>query len=115
MLWWFAHMMPMTAKLRANAPYDDQCAPNACHRPSRATISVGGTRSSSTSSVIAIANTPSQNALTRSVPCPSELNSQILPHRGDLRLGRGVHLDLVGPLARESLFLPFARCVDPHL
>src|SRR5260221_2677963 len=115
MSWWFANMMPMIAKLSANAPYDDQCPPSARHSPSRATTSAAGTRSSSTSSVIAMANTPSQNAPIRSVPCPSELNAQVLPHRVHLALGRRVHHDLVGPLAREALFLPLARRVDPHL
>src|SRR5437773_11926404 len=111
-------MIPMTAKLSANAPYDDQWPPSARHSPSRATTSAEGTRSSSTSSVMAMANTPSQNAPIRSMPVNSsrsELNAQLPPHRVDFRLGRRVHHDLVGPFAREALFLPLARRVDPHL
>src|SRR6202165_4609661 len=110
-------MMPMIAKLNANAPYDDQWLPSARHSPSRATMSAAGTRSSSTSSVIAMANTPSQNAPTRSVPwpAPSELNPQLPPHRVDACLGFRIHHDLVGPLAREAFLLPLPRGIDPHL
>src|SRR6266446_6548393 len=48
-------------------------------------------------------------------PSRLEINPQLLPHRihGPLRLL--VHHDLVGPLAREPLFFPFAGGVDPHL
>src|SRR6266571_219856 len=112
MLWWFAHMIPMIAKLNANAPYDDQWAPSARHRPIDATTSAGGTLISSTSSVMAMAYTPSQNAARRPVP---SVNPQLLPHRVDFLLRRLVHHDLVRPLAREAFFLPLARRVDPHL
>src|SRR2546426_1035394 len=81
-------MIPMTAKLNANAPYEDQRAPRARHRPIDATTSGGGTLTSSTSSVIAMAYTPSQNAA--SLPVPS-VNPQLLPHRVDSFLGRLVH------------------------
>src|SRR5207249_3932193 len=112
MLWWLAHMIPMTAKLNANAPYDDQRAPRARHRPIDATTSGGGTRISSTSSVMAMAYTPSQNAARRPVP---SVNPQLLPHRVDSFLGRLVHHDLVRPFAREAFLLPLASRVDPHL
>src|SRR3989442_8389481 len=105
-------MIPMTAKLNANAPYEDQRAPRARHSPIDATTSGGGTLTSSTSSVMAMAYTPSQNAA--SLPVPS-VNPQLLPHRVDSFLGRLVHHDLVRPLARETLLFPFARRVDSHL
>src|SRR6266545_5002825 len=50
--------------------------------------------------------------------CPSrasELNAEVLPHGIDLLSRFLVHHDPVRPLAREPLFLPLARGVDPHL
>src|SRR5882762_1761122 len=50
--------------------------------------------------------------------CPSrtgEVNAELLPHRVDGPLRPLVHDDLVRPFAREPLFLPLARRVDPHL
>src|SRR2546425_12546288 len=51
--------------------------------------------------------------------CPSrrasELDAKLPPHRVDPLLGRLVHHDPVRPLAGESLFLPLAGRVDPHL
>src|SRR5207247_2501252 len=109
---WSGHIVPLTAKQNANAPHDHQRAPRARHSPGDATTSGGGTRISSTSSVMAMAYTPSQNAA--SLPVPS-VNPQLLPHRVDSFLGRLVHHDLVGPFAREAFLLPLASRVDPHL
>src|SRR2546430_14499229 len=56
---------------------------------------------------------PPSTALPRPPPL-SELNPQLPPHGIDF-LSRGlVHHDLVRPLPREPLFLPFPGGVDPH-
>src|SRR5438034_3814282 len=57
---------------------------------------------------------PPSTALPRPPPL-SELNPQLPPHGIDF-LSRGlVHHDLVRPLPREALFLPFPGAVGPHL
>src|SRR6266496_4676864 len=57
---------------------------------------------------------PSRPTVRPSVS-PSELTPELLPHRVYLLLRPLVHHDPVRPLAREALFLPLARRVDPHL
>src|SRR5579875_3750318 len=56
-------MMPMIAKLTRYAPYEGHCLPRASRRLSPRRC--GGTRRSSTRSVIAMAKTPSLNASSR--------------------------------------------------
>src|SRR5207247_10640664 len=64
---------------------------------------------------------PSRSTAPPPPPAPprppplSELNPQLPPHGIDF-LSRGlVHHDLVRPLPREPLFLPFPGGVAPHL
>src|SRR5947209_20004324 len=65
--WWLTQMMPIVAKLTTYAAYEGHCVSNAAPRSWPAS----GTCNSSTSSVAAIASTPSLKASSRADVTPS--------------------------------------------
>jgi hypothetical protein len=71
--WWPTQKTPMTAKLMANPMIEEMSSRSTC--PASASTPSAGTRRSTTSSVIAIANTAALQNSTRSYSRPPLLAS----------------------------------------